>query len=838
MDKDKKLINQPLSILIGDCFGRYAKYIIQDRALPDARDGLKPVQRRILYAMYELGLTADKSYKKSARTVGEVIGKYHPHGDFSIYEAMVRMSQDWKNNLPLLDMHGNNGSIDGDSAAAMRYTECKLSEVSNLMLSNIKKNTVPFAFNFDDSEKEPTVLPAMLPNLLINGGMGIAAGYATNIPTHNPTEIFNGIIYLIDNPNAHLDTLLKIIPGPDFPTGGIIEGAAGIRESFETGRGKFIISSKIKFDEKDKKVNRLIVTEIPYDTSKATIIKELNEILYDEKVGGILEVRDESDKNGISIVIDVKKDKNLNQVRNYLLKNTHLQINYSTNFVTIVNRKPVLLSMKEALQTYIDHALDIQRKTALFDLKKAQDRLEIVEGLIKAINAIDIVIKLIRQADSKESARQALIDYFNITWNQAEAIVVLRLYRLTKTDINDLLQESAELIEKINNLQALLSSEALQKQLLKQIMRDYREKYGYDRKTQIREDVRKLEVDETEMIEVKELAVLVSRDGYIKVVTKKTFDSNSLQDGGIKQSDFVFYVNSCLSNQYLLLVTQEAKTLVLPLYKMNTVKWKDVGEHINSFTTIGPKDKIMYAQIVNEVQADDALVLITRNGMAKVVKADDAFNTKQLKSSTAFKLKGDDGLISVSPVKLSQDYFVSILNNHGVGYTFSSGEIPITSKTASGVKTMKLKPDEHVVNAVVSKTLKPYVLLVSYKNGVKLVNLADFKVSARTAVGKIVSEQPKNIELNNMVLVNRSSSVVTILTDENDLLSINTSSLEPNAVRFTKIKTVNAIVDSHINDYLSDAIKDQPSSGDVLPKARANETSEDTDDDVEQLTII
>ena len=832
-DKKSKIINQPLSIIMGDAFGRYAKYIIQDRALPDARDGLKPVQRRILYAMYELGLTSDKSYKKSARTVGEVIGKYHPHGDSSIYEAMVRMSQDWKNNLPLLDMHGNNGSIDGDSAAAMRYTESKLSEVANLMIGDIKKDTVEFAFNFDDSEKEPTVLPALLPNLLINGAMGIAAGYATNIPTHNPTEVFNAIIHLIDHPNTSLDNIMKIIPAPDFPTGGIIQGKSGVRDSFETGRGKFIISSKIDVNYDNKKFNQLIISEIPYDTSKATIIKELNDILFDEKVGGILEVRDESDKNGVNIVIDVKKDKNIEQVKNYLLKNTHLQVNYSTNFVAIVDRKPVLLSISDALKYYIKHALDIQYKTAQFDLNKATKRLEIVNGLILAVNNIDEVIRIIRSSDSKESAKQGLITRFGITENQAEAIVVLRLYRLSKTDIGELLDEANRLSETISNLQTLLSSEELQKQWLKKHMREYRDKYGYPRKTQIVDEINKLDINESEMIEVKELGVLVSRDGYIKVVSKKVLETNKYSDLANKQFDLVFSVNTALSNQTLLIVTQQAKTLALPLYKLKNSKWKDIGEHMNTFMTTSPNDKIVFAKVIDSISKNDGLILFTKNGLNKIVSLEDAFNTKQIKASSCFKLKDNDLLLNVHFVNLKQDYFVTLLNNNGVGYTFSSAEIPILSKTASGVKSIKLKPNESLLSVNISMTLQPSMLIIA-NTGIKIIRLNDFKVSSRSSIGKQIFDKNSKDNLINSFIVDKNS-VFNVVDEQNQLRTFNVSDYNVDLVKFIKLNDISDILDASINNYLSLEVKEDVSKASILPKKREETQQEDNH---EQLSIF
>lgn len=833
-NNNNKIINQPLSIIIGDCFGRYAKYIIQDRAIPDARDGLKPVQRRILYAMYELGLTNDKPYKKSARTVGEVIGKYHPHGDSSIYESMVRMSQSWKSNLPLLDMHGNNGSIDGDSPAAMRYTECRLSLVSDLMLENIYKNTVDFSLNFDDSEKEPVILPAMLPNLLINGAVGIAAGYATNIPPHNPTEVLNAIIYLLDHPNAQLDEILKIIPAPDFPTGGIIEGKEGVIDSFRTGKGKFILTSKIHYNLEDKKCNQLIITEIPYDVTKSNIIKEINDIIFDEKISGLIEVRDESDKNGINIVIDVKKEKNLEQITNYLLKNTHLQISYATNFVAIVNRKPVLLDIISALKHYINHALDIQRKTFIYDLEKHKKRLEIVEGLVIAINNIDEVISIIRKSDSKEDAKVKLIERFNFTENQAEAILVLRLYRLSKTDIGTLLAEAEELYKIIENLNNLLSSQKLQEQYLINTLFEYRKKFGYSRKTKISENIKKLEINEQEIIDIKENIIFVSNDGYIKKVTPKIYESNELSTIGFKPLDFIFYTNKCYSNQYLLLVTKLGKSICIPIFKLENGKWKDLGEHINNFMTMDPSDRVIFATILENDQIDNcSLIIFTKHGINKKVLFSDFINTKSTKSTSILKLKSDDEIVSANFIYNHQLYFLSLVSNVGNGYAFSSDEIPTLSKTASGVKSIKLKPGEYLVSANVSRTLELSCLFV-LNSGIRLSNLDEFKVLSRCSTGKSVLHIKTNTndKLINVILVNRNSEI-TILDDNNQLMNFNVSSLGMN--KFNKIPKINTIINASYNFFNSGNLIEDVKNAKILPK-KCESNNENFDQ--EQLSLL
>lgn len=824
MNNNFKILNETIDFIIGDRFGKYAKYIIQDRALPDIRDGLKPVQRRILFAMYELGLTYEKPYKKSARTVGEVIGKYHPHGDSSIYEAMVRMSQSWKNNLPLLDMHGNNGSIDGDQAAAMRYTECKLSKVANLMLEKIKNETVDFVFNFDDSEKEPKVLPSMFPNLLINGAVGIAAGYATNIPPFNPTEIFNSIVQLIDNPNLSPKQLLKFIEGPDFPTGGIIEGNQGILDLFETGRGKFLISSRIDYNLSNQKINQLIITEIPYDTNKSQIIKEINEIIYEEKVNGILEIRDESDKNGINIVIDVKKDKDLTIIKNYLLKNTHLQINYSANFVAIVNQKPVLLNIVDALKHYIAYALLIQKKTAIYELNKAEKRYEIVNGLILATNNIDKVIELIRKSDSKESAKQNLILEFMLSDIQAEAIVNLKLYRLSKTDIVELIQEATRLRNEINDLKLLISSENMQKEKLKKIINEYKKEYGFSRKTSISLVTNKLDINELDIIEIQDVYLYVSRDGYIKLVNKKTYESNFYNDIGHIGNDFIFYSKNCKTNQLLLIISKNGKTISLPLYKLKISKWKDVGEHINKYMNLTSEDKIIFADVIDNFNDNQQIIIGSKFALFKKMQLSEVFNVKQLKQSICIKLKKDDYIISCAVINKNTNYFVSLLNSVGRVYAFSSSEIPLLQKSASGVKSMKLKNLEYLIGFICSKTLTLDATIV-LSNNIKTIPMINIPISNRGAIGKNIIDL-KDAEIIYWTMTNNLSFINLILND-NSFKNVNVNKFNIKDLNNQKIK------DAYFSYSNSFGLFENIEKATVLPKNIVS-----TEEKESQLSLI
>lgn len=833
---DQKILSQPLSEVIGDSFGRYAKYIIQDRALPDIRDGLKPVQRRILYAMYDLGLTPDKPYKKSARTVGEVIGKYHPHGDSSIYEAMVRMSQNWKNNLPLLDMHGNNGSIDGDSAAAMRYTECKLSEVSKLMLDDIKKETVEFTLNFDDTEKEPTVLPALLPNLLINGAVGIAAGYATNIPTHNSTEVFNALIHRIDNPNASLETIMKIIPGPDFPTGGIIQGVEGIKDAFLTGRGKFIISSKIDYQSLNK-INQIIISEIPYETNKTNIIKQINDLVFDDKVPGILEVRDESDKTGIQIVIDVKKGLNLDLIKNFLLKNTHLQISYSTNFVSIVDRKPVLTSLQKALDYYIQHAILIIVRTAKFDLDKALKRLEIVEGLIKAVSIIDEIIREIRRSQSKEDAKTNLINKFNFTANQAEAIVSLRLYRLSQTDVLDLKQEMDELNLTISKLNELLNSQQIQKTYLKNLLRNFRQQFAKPRKSLILYEIEKIEIDEKAIIEQKEVGFSVSQDGYLKGFSEKVFEANKINEIGLKPNDFIIDFELSNNTNNLVIITKFAKTFVLSVHKIKQCKWKDVGTHLNDFITLESGDQVIYANSFASFREGSEFVVLTKLGLIKKVKLDECLNIKQQKLSNVTKLKDGDEVIEVLLHDKDDPQFITLLSSFGNAFIFSTAEIPTSSKNAAGVKAIRLKPNENLVGGTISQTRQNHLLAVA-NNGFKLFKMVNLPILKRASAGKLIAPtvQSRPNKFLKLLKVTKKDKI-NLLFNENqydlfDLKQLDVLDLNQRIVNPLKF---NLILNASKNSVFSEFIFEDLSTEEVKPYVPSSSAEIN---EIEQLSVF
>ena len=567
----KKIYDYSLEEIMGDRFGKYSKYIIQDRAIPDVRDGLKPVQRRILFSMYKEKNTYDKPYKKSARAVGDVMGKYHPHGDSSIYEAIVRMSQDWKMKEPFVDMQGNNGSIDGDSAAASRYTEARLSKIANEMLKDLDKNTVVMAPNYDDTLLEPTVLPSKFPNLLVNGTTGISAGYATNIPPHNLVEVIDATIFRIDNPNSRLDTIMNYIKGPDFPTGAIACGIDEIRTAYETGRGRLIITSKTNLAK-----NKIIITEIPYEVNKANLVKKIDEIRIDKKIEGISEVRDESDKTGLQIAIDLKKDADANTILNYLFKNTELQISYNFNMITIVNRRPMLLGLLGILDAYIAHQKEVIFKRSEFDLAHAKARYHIVEGLIKAISILDEVIKTIRESINKADAIENLVIKYEFTNEQAEAIVNLQLYRLTNTDVAVLEEELSNLTKIIKALEEILKDPEKLNAVIKEEMRRIKKEYGTERKTQIQDEIEEIKIDNTIMLPKEDVIVVVTKEGYVKRVSQRSYASSNGEDTMLKENDYIVGIYNMNTMDTLLVFTNLGNYLYIPVYEITECKWKEL----------------------------------------------------------------------------------------------------------------------------------------------------------------------------------------------------------------------------------------------------------------------
>ena len=718
MDIIKRIEDYSLEEIMSLRFAAYAKEIIQDRAIPDVRDGLKPVQRRILYAMYKAGNTSDKGYIKCAATVGDVLGKFHPHGDSSVYDAMVRMSQWWKQSAILVDIHGNNGSMDGDPPAAYRYTEARLSKISNELLKDLDKNTVAWAPNFDDRFLEPTVLPAKFPNLLVNGTNGISAGYATNIPPHNLGEIIDATIKRIDSPNCYLDTILEIVKGPDFPTGGIAFGKEGIIEAFKTGRGKVIVQAKYEF-VKEKGKEQIIITEIPFEVNKQATVAKIESLRIDKKIEGISEVRDETDRSGIRIAIDLKSNANKEVIMKYLFKNTDLQISYNYNSVAIVNRTPKTLGILEIIDAYIAHQKEVITKRTEFDLAYYTKNYNIATGLIKAISILDEVIALIRASKNKSDAKINLVNKYGFTEEQAEAIVTLQLYKLTNTDIVVLKEECEKLKNLIEECNEILHDENKLKNLMKSELREVKKNYAVPRKTEIRDEIVDIKLDAKEMIPDEKCVIVVTNDGYVKRVSQKSF-SSSTEETTLKPGDYVTNKFMASTRDSLLLFTNLGNYLYVPIHILPEVKYKDLGKHISNTIMIKEQERIVASLILKD--KSKALTLFTKNGLTKQVLLKDFEVTRYSKPMTAIKLKDDDELINADT---SSDEVLFVTNN-GLYLRFNTNEIPVVGTKASGVKGINLKDD--------------YVIYASPIKGEEYLNIyTNYKTIKRVKVNELVS---------------------------------------------------------------------------------------------------
>ena len=733
----EKIYNYSLEEIMGERFGRYSKYIIQDRAIPDVRDGLKPVQRRILYAMYIGHNTYDKPYRKSAKTVGDVIGSFHPHGDTSIYDAMVRLSQDWKIKNPMIDMHGNNGSIDGDSPAAYRYTEARLSKISSELLKDIEKNTVKFAPNFDDTVMEPTVLPAKFPNLLVNGTTGISAGYATNIPPHNLGEIIDACIKRIDSPNCRVETILDIVKGPDFPTGGICLDKQGIINAFTTGRGKVVVRSKIHEEESKGKLS-LVVTEIPYEVLKVNIVKKIDEIRIDKKLDGLLEVRDESDKEGLRIVIDIKKDANKDLILNYLYKNTELQTSYNYNMIAIVNRCPKLLSLIDIIDAYILHLKEVLTNRTKFDLDHAKLRFHIVEGLIKAISILDEVIRVIRASKNKSDAKENLVKEFDFTIEQAEAIVTLQLYRLTNTDITLLEDELKDLNLKIETYNKILTEEEALKYIMKKELKAIKDEYDVPRKTVIEDHLEEIKINEEDMITKEDVVVLITKDGYVKRTSKRSYNSSN-DEPLLKENDYVLGLYELNTIDTVLIFTNLGNYLYLPVHEIPDIKWKVLGKHISNIIKLEENEKIVSIIPVTDFNINKEVVIASKLGMIKKTPLKEFKVSRYSKAISCMKLKDNDEVIDA---KLNNFNDIMISTSSCFSLWFDESEIPSSGIKSSGVKSMTLKNDEVVSMNIFDKNLE-YVTIFTDNKTAKRVKLEDFEKSTRARRGLLILREVK-----------------------------------------------------------------------------------------------
>ena len=734
----EKIYDYTLEEIMGDRFGRYAKSIIQDRALPDVRDGLKPVQRRILWSMYESHNTYDKPFRKSAKAVGDIMGHYHPHGDSSIYDALVRLSQRWKMREPLVEIHGNNGSIDGDGPAASRYTEARLSKIANVMLSDINKDAVKMTLNYSDEDLEPTVLPAHFPALLVNGSTGISAGYATNIPPHNLTEVIDATIKRIDSPNCRLDTILEIIKGPDFPTGGVVEGKEGLIQAYTTGKGKVVLKANYEIiEEKGKK--QILIKEIPYEVLKEQLKKKIEDIKSDKKIDGIVDVIDESDRTNMArLVIELKKDADANLIINYLLKNTDLQINYNFNVVAIDNKRPKTLGLLEILDAFILHKEEVVINRSKFDLEHSKKRLHIVEGFIKALDILDEVIKTIRRSKNKADAIENLVKEYDFTTEQATAIVMMQLYKLTNTDVTDLQNEHANLLELIKYLTSVINDESVLKGVMKEELRSIKKEFATPRRTIIKDEITEIKIDELSMIPKEDFIVSVSKSGYIKKLSIKVYNSNNETEYVLKEKDYLIGLYKINNIDTIILITNLGNYCYLPVRDITECKYKDIGKHISSYIPLSEGETIIASFGIKNFDSR-TITLFSKDGFVKQTELSNLPVTRYSKPMTIFKLKDNDEVVSAS----INDGVVYIVTENGFALKFNKEEIPVVGLKTSGVKGIKLVSDS-VVSAFVTNENHEYITIFTDKNTAKRVKLEEIDYSKRSLKGDNILHSPKS----------------------------------------------------------------------------------------------
>ncbi|MCR5449382.1 MAG: DNA topoisomerase IV subunit A [Solobacterium sp.] len=740
LEDNTKYIPALLEDIMGDRFGRYAKYIIQERALPDARDGLKPVQRRILYAMYHDGNTWDHAYRKSAKTVGLVIGNYHPHGDTSVYDAMVRMSQDWKVRLPMIDMHGNNGSIDDDPAAAMRYTEVRLAKVTQVMEDDLDKDTVEFAPNFDDTETEPTVLPVPFPVMLVNGANGIAAGYATNMPPHNLREVVDATIFRLNNPECSLENVMEFIQGPDFPTGGIVQGAQGIHDAFETGKGRIVVRAKAEIVDA-KSMQQIVITEIPYEVVKSELVRKMDEIRINKDIDGILDVRDESDRNGLRITVDLRKDADAQMILNYFYKNTDLQIYYSYNNVTIIDKRPVQVGLLGLIDAFIDFRKEVVIRRSKYELARMEARCHVIEGLMKAVSVLDQVIAIIRASKDKADSKKNLMREFGFDEPQAEAIVSLRLYRLSNTDIVMLRNEFAELVNRIEEIQSILDNPNVLRSVIVKELRAVKEEYGDDRRTKIEDEVADITIDKTSMIANEHVAVTISRDGYVKRVSMRSYMASAGTVTGLKEGDELIGVIECDTVDKLLLFTSKGNYAYLPVWQMDDCKWKDIGSHLNKHTRIEGDDKVRSAVLVRSFDTYAWIVTVASNGQIK--KSEVSLFEVQRNNRVMPAMMISNGTLLKAFIAYENQQVV-LVTRDGLSCRYNVSEIPSMGVRARGVKAQNLAKNDELASACAIDADTPAVLYMCANGQMKRVRLDDIPMVGRPAKGNQICKKIKS----------------------------------------------------------------------------------------------
>lgn len=815
----------PLEKVMGERFSRYSKYIIQERALPDIRDGLKPVQRRILYAMYIDGNTFEHAFRKSAKSVGNVMGNFHPHGDSSIYEAMVRMSQSWKVRAPLVEMHGNNGSMDGDPPAAMRYTEARLSKIANQLLQDIDKKTVKTVLNFDDTTEEPSVLPAHFPNLLVNGASGISAGYATEIPPHNLGEVIEGVIALIKNPEIDLEELMTLIPGPDFPTGGILQGKEGIKEAYRTGRGKAILRAKTKIEPLRGSREQIVVSELPYEVNKAVLVKKIDELRVMKKVDGISEVRDETDRTGLRLVIELKRQADAQGILNYLFKNTDLQIIYHFNMVAIADLQPQQISLKQALSAYLTHQRDVITKRTEFDLKKAEKRQHIVDGLIRALSILDQVIKTIRASKNKKNAKENLMKRYQFSDLQADAIVSLQLYRLTNTDVTALQAEHKQLSQAIQRYQDILGSKKQLDQVIVKELSQLKKNFKMPRLTQIEAKVDELKIATSVVVTPEDVMVQISHDGYLKRSSLRSFQATKSRDNGLKQADYPIFQGTLNTLDHLFIFTNQGRLLYRPVHELLDVKWKETGQHASQKTDFRANESVLAVYPFNTLKQTGHFVFASDAGYIKQVAFQDLLPSRTYHSRLQMvmkpKNKHDRTLTAVYlPEQELRDTLVIILTKKAFGLHFPLAEVSVSGAKAMGVKSANLKKDDHVAAALVltqKQTTQATLGILTQRGAFKRMAITELPLSHRARRGLLVLRELKA----------KPHRIVdaTIISDQQLPLRINTD--QNKQIRLTPI-------DYPLNDRYSNGsfVLDPHDVGQpyclrpTTPKERQNKQSE------------
>lgn len=792
---EPKIIESSLEDIVSDRFSRYSKYIIQERALPDARDGLKPVQRRILWAMEEDGNTYNHPYRKSARTVGNVIGNYHPHGDTSVYDAIVRLSQDWKSALPLIDMQGNNGSIDDDPPAAMRYTEARLSKISQYLLEDIDKETVEWAPNFSDEKMEPTVLPVRYPNLLINGITGIAAGYATNIPPHNFNEVIAACIYRLDHPDCSLEELMQFVKGPDFPTGGLVMGSKGIMDALKTGKGRIALRAKTEIIE-GKTINQIIITEIPYEVTKSNLVKRMDDLRLSGKVSGLLDVRDESDRKGLRIVCDLKKEANTQAILNYLYKNTDLQIYYHYNVIAIVNRTPRQLGLEAMIDAFLAHREEIIIARSHYDLVRRQSRLHIVEGLIKAVDILSEIIETIRLSRSKADSKAKIIERYGFSEEQAEAIVTMQLYRLSTTDLEALKKEQDTLQKKIKHLEGILKTPSKRTTLMKKELQEVSDAFVMPRRSEVVEEMAEVVVDDRDMIVEEQVILTVSRQGYLKRVSKRSFATSQSNAGGLKEGDQLIFSAPVSTLDNLLVFTNKGRFGQVPIYQLEEKKWKDLGIHLSNFFKTEPGEQIVQAFIEKEMSVGVDLILISKNGQARRMHRNDLPSKMRGRLVSLMNLGQEDTLEFVQSSQNMDDQLL-IISQQGYGFWMEIEDIPLSKGKGKGVRAINLVNDDHIQKIFVSREStrsNEWLVLENQMGQFKKMAASSIDVLQRPAKGMRLFKEVKSrpLEVFDAILKNQE---ISLSFEENEIPTLDMALLpkmEPYATWSNQGALINA----------------------------------------------